>query len=1030
MNAKGSKLGTVARLLLGTVLLLTGMLLPARGVSSTPLADTIAAAPTSGPPGTLTLVTGTFSGYGPFDTVSLYWDTLYTGRHLGSTSLRSDGTFALPVVVPPEASEGVHQIFADVNAGYAQASTPFTVTTPTLAAAYIYDADVNTAEAFKDLLVANGVNTTLVPLSQVADTDFSPYHLILVGNDTGGGYDWSGSDGAREKIQGSGKPILGLGGGGASLFQELDLFIKWGQGWTALNRTDINVVDPNDPIWSLPYRIPIDNRLVTLYDTPNTHVAIYMPSPLANVLPVGRQSDNDIHYPLIEEDGRYFLWGFYAGPDSMSQTGKDVFVNVVWSLIERMKVDTLILTDYGRMEDLGYAHADVVDLTNDVSTLVGTSSDLTNMTALHRDLSDHAPSDLQTTCANWEGNEGSVEANNACVTAIDGYIEHLKQAAYPNLSYLIIVGANEVIPMKAREQDHLFSAQERFWGANLPDPDSYIRQLYSTPGQVNGWGHYLTDSIYGDLSYVDDGWGDQHELVPELAVGRLVETPSQIGDLIDTYLASYGRFSRADQISIASSDYLDGGTLAADWMGTSTDDDLVQCSYDSNDVPPKLNAGSDLVYFGGHGDYNAISTSAEAFYAGDHPSYGDTAALNDLPNAVIVTSGCHNGASFGNQLYHAPDAGTTYSEFPEEFAEREVGIYVGATGYTAISSTGCSTDTSGTRHNEKLSTYIIQHLAQDGCITAGEAFRRAVNSYVTDVGGIGTVERRVIAITTLYGIPNYRARCFLLPPWSWDRYWLRPEYLDPPPYLEPGILRYRVELRVPEWTIHKVGSEWYLKIPGAGYGGRFDEPPFPVFKAWTLLPPGSAVTSVEWDQAASQSTTWVADGAMYVPPSGDGNGQGMVRERFEADGLYPTQPYSVYTTTAASGAGTLAGLAVIPLQHDPNTLTTTLWTRMVFTVTCQTGASTDADGDGLPTYWEVGRGLDPNDATGDNGASGDPDGDGLTNEQEFDRWTDPLDADTDDDGWQDGEEVARNTDPLNPGSHPRLLFLPLILRGG
>ena len=78
----------------------------------------------------------------------------------------------------------------------------------------------------------------------------------------------------------------------------------------------------------------------------------------------------------------------------------------------------------------------------------------------------------------------------------------------------------------------------------------------------------------------------------------------------------------------------------------------------------------------------------------------------------------------------------------------------------------------------------------------------------------------------------------------------------------------------------------------------------------------------------------------------------------------------------------------------------------------------------------MGRGLDPNDATGDNGASGDPDGDGLTNEQEFDRWTDPLDADTDDDGWQDGEEVARNTDPLNPGSHPRLLFLPLILRGG
>ena len=149
---------------------------------------------------------------------------------------------------------------------------------------------------------------------------------------------------------------------------------------------------------------------------------------------------------------------------------------------------------------------------------------------------------------------------------------------------------------------------------------------------------------------------------------------------------------------------------------------------------------------------------------------------------------------------------------------------------------------------------------------------------------------------------------------------------------------------------------------------------------------------------------------------------------FERQGLFPDQPYGAYTTTTTGGAGTLAGLRIVPLQHDSRTLSTTLWTKLVFTMTCQAGASTDADGDGLPTYWEASLGLDPNDATGDDGASGDPEDDDLSNDEEFSRGTDPQDPDTDDDGWSDGEEVTWGTDPLNPGSHPYRILLPLVLK--
>jgi hypothetical protein len=49
----------------------------------------------------------------------------------------------------------------------------------------------------------------------------------------------------------------------------------------------------------------------------------------------------------------------------------------------------------------------------------------------------------------------------------------------------------------------------------------------------------------------------------------------------------------------------------------------------------------------------------------------------------------------------------------------------------------------------------------------------------------------------------------------------------------------------------------------------------------------------------------------------------------------------------------------------------------------------DADGDGLPNWWEQQYGLDPLSTFLDNGADGDPDGDGYTNLQEFLAGSDP-----------------------------------------
>ena len=66
----------------------------------------------------------------------------------------------------------------------------------------------------------------------------------------------------------------------------------------------------------------------------------------------------------------------------------------------------------------------------------------------------------------------------------------------------------------------------------------------------------------------------------------------------------------------------------------------------------------------------------------------------------------------------------------------------------------------------------------------------------------------------------------------------------------------------------------------------------------------------------------------------------------------------------------------------------------------------DSDGDGLLDGWELSNGLDPLSAIGDVGEFGDPDGDGVDNAAEFRLGTNPQDADTDDDGLLDSQEIV------------------------
>lgn len=87
----------------------------------------------------------------------------------------------------------------------------------------------------------------------------------------------------------------------------------------------------------------------------------------------------------------------------------------------------------------------------------------------------------------------------------------------------------------------------------------------------------------------------------------------------------------------------------------------------------------------------------------------------------------------------------------------------------------------------------------------------------------------------------------------------------------------------------------------------------------------------------------------------------------------------------------------------------------------------DTDADKMPDGWEINNRLDPKKDDADD----DEDEDDLTNLYEYEtKWvhdndppgkfhnTDPNDADSDNDGWEDGKEVDEDTDPTDPFDHP------------
>jgi len=201
--------------------------------------------------------------------------------------------------------------------------------------AFIIETNGQNGDEYRYFLEESNYPTEIIKISDIVNTNFSDYELIIIDSDSGFEYNW-GTQQIVDVLIGSNKPIIGLGKGGARFFQYVGISINLGNSDTYKDDLSIHVVDPTHPVFIGPeaVEIPTNVNIIQLCSNLQKEITGVRESSITpSAIRLGYSQNKVTHYPLIQED-RYLLWGYNNTPLSMTNNGKKLFFNIVYYLIE------------------------------------------------------------------------------------------------------------------------------------------------------------------------------------------------------------------------------------------------------------------------------------------------------------------------------------------------------------------------------------------------------------------------------------------------------------------------------------------------------------------------------------------------------------------------------------------------------------------------------------------------------------------------------------------------------------------------
>jgi CSLREA domain-containing protein len=345
----------------------------------------------------------------------------------------------------------------------------------------------------------------------------------------------------------------------------------------------------------------------------------------------------------------------------------------------------------------------------------------------------------------WNGAQDCPAAANIAAKRIRDVISAYR-AANPALAYVVLVGGDHVVPF-FRIPDQSGLGSEKDYRPAVQDPTASQASLR--------FGYVLTQDFYGSKAPISRF---DHELyVPDLAVGRLVETVADISAMIDAYTATNGVVAPTSAL-VSGYDFLAdaAGFIAAQFQanGLSTDAQLIQPVGEPPTGPNAWTATQLRSKLFGPSTYGILSLNAHfsgnSMLASDYATRLLSSEVSALPasdtrfrNALILSTGCHSGY---NIVDREATALTQPIDWAQAFAARGATV-VGGTGYQYG-------DTDFMKYSEKILADVALELRYGtGPVSIGVALTNAKRTYLSSLVSMKGIDEKAMAEATLYGLP-------------------------------------------------------------------------------------------------------------------------------------------------------------------------------------------------------------------------------------------------------------------------------------
>ncbi|MEM7352669.1 MAG: kelch repeat-containing protein, partial [Acidobacteriota bacterium] len=476
-------------------------------------------------------------------------------------------------------------------------------------------------------------------------------------------------------------------------------------------------------------------------------------------------------------------------------------------------VKTLILWHPVRMDNF-FGTESVGQLESDLQALASHETVAGHLIDLSRDQT------LEGLYSAWDAQPGNAETANDVLFA-DGGIQPLLLEAFdifPGVEYVILVGDDRVIPM-ARIRDETVLFLEGTYPS--VDPGSDLHPDNTMVGQALADDRYLSDDPLAlrrrirspDLALeLDEALALPEEervrpIVPELGIGRLMETPQEIRAAITTYRGRNGVLdltALGRQVLVTGYDFLiDSGHRVRDlWaseLGAASVGELLgqtwctsgsgSCGEAEQEAALLAELCNDygVVSLNGHATHYEEGVPFQQFnlHGLETPEITQAACGALLPGSVVYSIGCHSGlpvAGSDEPVDHPLD-------LPQAMAQLGVLAYQANTGYGWGLQIGIG-------YGERLIELFSEEMTSGGTVIFGDVVRLAKQRYFLEVPRFDPYDEKSLLQWSLFGFPMYAVKTGIMGDGPVGPFTKPPPSLATLPPVEqigPAIMQQRVE---------------------------------------------------------------------------------------------------------------------------------------------------------------------------------------------------------------------------------------------